>query len=449
MIHVRLAIATVGLVLAGLSGIAEAGVQGVPCRQPFIFKDAAVNVVVLPYESVPGLPSSGDLGTKLSALIQMETLRSIARFGSVGAVQMIGTPDECNPDLVVARLLGRTPGATAALQKGRGLIVVWGRFFSRDGTVFVQTFCRLLRGGSDETLDVTVKEHRFSAQISAQAFACPPRKVTMADLQNFEESFHQAMVLHDRPDLTSSGGSLPRESMPYWITATQGDWMQIKAREGLEGWVRLGGAADAWSLVRWLPELKFVEGMAGYLRTRVEVPQAPAVRPEWSDSATRALREYEAASGRQPAVAADAEYSTLPNALANAVQLQLRGIMMASKPNAESADSAAALSLFERAETLLPHDGHARNLAAIMRLAVGGETPSSDLVKQTAADLLQALSAEPGNTRLLANLQSAYEILLAPTEGSTVLTEPERSEFTDRLATIKQIRAGNSRRQAK
>ena len=153
-LHSGAAMLAVLALLAGSASLAEAGVQNIPCRRPFVFQGAAVNVVVLPYQSAPELTAGSGIGERLPALVQLEVLRSIAKFGSVGAVHMVGPPSECEPDLVVAKLLGKVPGAATTLGKGQGLVVVWGRFFTEGGVVFVQTFCRLLRVGVDETLDL-------------------------------------------------------------------------------------------------------------------------------------------------------------------------------------------------------------------------------------------------------------------------------------------------------
>src|SRR5688572_18426813 len=200
--------ASVAIVTA-LSGAAEVGVHGIPCIQPFVFKDAAVNVVVLQYETPPTLPGPTDVGVKLSMVMQKEVLRSIAKFGSVGAVQMDGTAAECDPDLVVAKLLGRKPGAKEVVGPGRGLIVVWGRFFTQGPNVFVQTFSRFLRVGTEEALDVNIQGRRFSAQVSTQAFAHPPRRVSLTDLDQFERQFMDSTILRTAPNDIASSVRLP------------------------------------------------------------------------------------------------------------------------------------------------------------------------------------------------------------------------------------------------
>ena len=104
--------AMVALVI-GLARPSEAGVQNIPCRRPFVFQGAAVNVVVLPYQSAPGLTAAGDLGEHLAGLLQLEVLRAIAKFGSVGAVQMVGPEADCDPEVVVSKLAGSRPSSDA------------------------------------------------------------------------------------------------------------------------------------------------------------------------------------------------------------------------------------------------------------------------------------------------------------------------------------------------
>jgi len=430
-----------GLIVAGIfvcvPAVAEAGVQGIPCKSPFVFKAAAVNVVVLPYEAAQTATTVGGLGEKLSQLLQMEVLRSIAKFGSVGAVQMTGPSADCNPDLVVAKLLGRTPGAKETLGKGQGLVVVWGRFYNQAGDVFVQTFCRFFRNGVEETFDVSVNGRRFSAPISAPAFACASWKVTVADLENFEAQFRRSTLLYSTPKDGSSGSQMPQQA-PYWISDTQGDWMKVTIQNGPSGWIRLSGARDTWSLTRWLPELKYIEGLAGYLRARVSAAQSAPVRVEWIGSANQALMEYEASADTLSKAGRSNSQRT---ALAGAVQTQLRGILGTLRPDATADDRATALRLFERAEAMLPSDGNARNLRAVAQLSLVSTGYPGISLKQTAQDLLQALGADPGNSGLLASLEGAYELLLAASKaGTATLTDVERGEVTERLAAIREIR---------
>jgi hypothetical protein len=463
-------LALLALVAAGVRP-ADAGVLNVPCRRPFIFEAAAVNVVVLPYESTSSPQVDAQMGARLSGLLQLEVLRSIAKFGSVGAVQLVGTPTECDPDVVTAKLLGSTPGATTTLRKGQGLVVVWGRFYSEGGSVFVQAFCRLLRAGVDETVELTVARQPFSGQISAQAFACAPRRVTTDDIVNFEREFARANVLREAPDENAGRArfqldAASKDGLPFWISDTRGDWMKITSQGLVDGWIRLSGTRDAWSLARWLPELAYIEGMVGYLRYRVAAQPPPPglkqpgpapsygwesrvaaqppgpVRAEWIEGASRALVDYEGSFAPSPTAPEAGPALPWRTALAGVVELQLRGVLIASKPNATADDRVKALALFQRAASLLPHDPNARSLVAMMQLSLALDSGYPGLSpKQAVGDLLKALGSDPGNARLLANLRSAYQALLSPAVTSVVaLSEEERRSMSEHLEAIKQIR---------
>jgi hypothetical protein len=91
---------------------------------------------------------------------------------------------------------------------------------------------------------------------------------------------------------------------------------------------------------------------------------------------------------------------------------------------------------------VLPHDANARNLVAMMQLSLALDSGRPEFSpRQAASALLQALGADPGNARLLANLKSAYQALLSPPAASAVaLTEDERRSFSEQLAALKQIR---------
>ena len=423
--------------------LVEAGAGNVPCTRPFVFSGAAVNVVVLPYESAPQLATSGGLGERLAGLLQLEVLRSIAKYGSVGAVQMVGAPKDCQPDVVIAKLLGQSPGAAATVRKGHGLIVVWGRIFNEGGNVFVQTFSRMLRSGVDDSFDLVAGGQPFSGQLSAKAFACAPRKVTMDDLTNFERQFDRSTVIRATPDERASGSPMPARPVPYWISDTKGDWMRIDSQEGgPRGWIQLSGPRDDWSLVRWLPELTYVEGMVGYLRTRIAAQQSSAVREAWIENATRALVEYEQSLAPQPLAAGGPAVAAWRTSLASAVQLQMRGILAVTKPQPRLEDRINAMTLFDRAAAAVPHDSQARNLALVMRLSLALDADQSGIsAKQTSDDLFQTLGSDPGNPRLLANLTSAYQVLLGRASPATpTLTDDERRVVEERLEAIKQIR---------
>ena len=93
---------------------ANAGVPRVSAKKPFVFSDAAINVVVLQYTYV-GKDEwrFSETGERLSLLIQQSILHSILKFRSVGAVQIVlnGNKEENKPDVIFDKILGRKPGA--------------------------------------------------------------------------------------------------------------------------------------------------------------------------------------------------------------------------------------------------------------------------------------------------------------------------------------------------
>ncbi len=426
-----------------VAGAAEAGVQGIGCARPFVFSSASVNVVVLPYQGAADLGQSPELGNRLSRLIQAEVLRSIAKFGSVGAVQMQGSREDCEPDKVMAKLLGSVRGSSQRLSPGRGLVLLWGRFYSEAGDVFLQTFCRMVGRGSGR-LDLTAEGQPLAGTISAHAFAFQPRRVTDADLGAFAKQFARSTILRSEPNeaAPARGRMDPYSSLdavPYWIADTRDDWMLVDSLRGARGWIQLGGAGDEWSLSRWLPELKYVEGMVGYLRWRLAGRDTSGASLRWIASAERALMEYERTLDVEPG-GSDAPLpaqSRVP--LSSAVELQLRGIMRATAPAAKTADRAEALKLFERAAEILPYDANAVNLVLMNRLSLGfanGDPTFS--AKDTADRLLRLLGTDPGNRYILANLESGYKAMLAQA-GTQALIGDQRSEIAERLALIRRL----------
>jgi len=122
---------------------AHAGAPHVPCRYPFVFSDAAVNLVVLPYDDTGvSQPGSRGSGTQLALLLQMDALSHILGYGSVGAVQLEASPGDqhgCETDTVAGKLLGKEPGAEAQIRPGNGLVLVWGLMYEEDDDLYIQT----------------------------------------------------------------------------------------------------------------------------------------------------------------------------------------------------------------------------------------------------------------------------------------------------------------------
>lgn len=416
----------IALGVLALAARLEAGMVNVRCGEPFVFRDAAVNVVVMPYNdpTEPQRPLSA-AGARLSYLVQADTLFSIVKFGSVGAVQMAPGP-ECKPAEVWAKLLGEKPGAQTTVQAGHGLVLVWGRLYEEGDSIYVQSYARFVRQGQPETVAVRLGDQDFTGRLTTQAVAFPPAKLTALDLGRIEEEFSRAAIVRPSPG-AGPGQRFPvgdRDMIGYWVTGTQGDWMKIEAMgPGPSGWIparmRLGQA----TLRTRLPELSFVEGLVGFLRLR----QPAALGPRPPDTAAlveAALRGFEAGStgGR-----AD---------VAKGSDRELWGIVKLEGPK-DSIDLPGAHRQFAEAARLLPQSAPARNLEIISRVAAalqGGEAGFS--ARAAADELTLALSLDPGNESILRNLQSFYRLLSAPPNPPPATLDLTQADVTSRLQAI-------------
>jgi hypothetical protein len=438
----------VSALLLLLPALASAGAQNIPCREPFVFSGAAVNVVVLPYAySVPAADSA-DTGRQLSVLVQLETLRAIARFGSVGAVQLVGSAEECAPEAVLAKLLGQQGGASAQVTPGHGLVLVWGRVYQEDEDIYVQTFVRFLRRGVDEeAIEIPLGDRRLAGKLSAQAFACPPRRITVGDLLNVQEQFARSARLHDRPDRGAPGREISQDApVPYWVSDIRGEWMHIEGSHGgPRGWILAGTSREDWALGKRMPELSYIQGIVGYLRNRVAPGTTQTAASAASlRSADDALRDYVGWSREREGGAGDPPEGVPPaTALAEAVQMQLRGVIRLLGPDVSTAEVTTAWRLFEQAAGLVPYSADAKNLEIVARLLLAyGHRQQGVRSREAAGELMTALGAEPGNATVLRNLETVHELLLAAEQPPATGPMPaaEREKLQQQLETIRVIR---------
>lgn len=405
-----------GMALGALSLAAplDAGMVNVRCEEPFVFRDAAVNVVVMPYNdpTEPERPLSA-AGARLSYLVQVDTLFSIVKFGSVGAVQMAPGP-ACKPAEVWAKLLGEKPGAQATVKPGHGLVLVWGRLYEEGESIYVQSYARFVRQGQPETVTMRLGDKDFTGRMTTQAIAFPPSKLTLEDLGRLENEFSRAAIVRPSPR-EGPGQRFPvgdRDMIGYWVTRTQGEWMRIEAMgPGPSGWVPARMHLGQSTLRDRLPELAFVEGLVGFLRLR----QPASFGPLPSDSAElveTALRRFEGAGGRPD--------------VAKGSGRELWGIVRLTGPR-DQVDLQAAHRHFAEAARLLPQSAAARNLEIVSRVAAAVKGSGPRFSARGAADeLTLALSLDPANASILQNLASLYRLVAAPIEAVSLPPDPTR-----------------------
>jgi hypothetical protein len=411
---------------------AGAAVQDVPCARPFVFPGAAVNVVVLPYTVPPGLPRvSTDTGRKLAALVQLEALLSIAKYGSAGAVQLVGTPEEgCTPEVVLRKLLGLQGGARQELRPGGALVLVWGRVYQSGEDIYLQSYVQFLRRDTPETVEVRLGESAFRGRVSSQAFACAPRRMAVADLTRVEEQYLKVRRVHDEPDESSRATPVSSDRpFGYWITSIRGEWMEIvpfpasgggavpNAESNIKrGWVRARADNPDFSLRRLMPELGFIEGAGAYLRWRVQAAGTNGAPDLALTLGDRAIRGYIDDWAKGAVMPSAAESGT---SLAISAPLQLRAMIALLRREASADDLRDARTALQRALRLTPHSADARNLDVLLqlRLAFSGGDPDADPLS-LADKLVDALGADPENADVVANLAAVYDLALAPSPNA-------------------------------
>jgi hypothetical protein len=318
---------------------------------------------------------------------------------------------------VLAQLTGKQPGAKPALKVGGGLVLVWGQIYEEGTDLYVQTYARFLRRGRPETLNVDLRNHRFSVNLPSQAFAFPPRHLSTADLTQIERAFKERVVVREGPNDQAKGAppvmDLSTEERAFLIDETQGEWMHIfPQRGGPGGWVHAGGSSTAWPLHSKMPELEMVEAFAGYLRMRVAA-DAGAPRPE------QTLTWVEAAVSRYAEADRDAA-DPLPLAVGRAAT----GMLRMQRIKRGDVKIRTVQQAWSDAAALVPYSPGARNLDVMGRLCTlfwapgtspaGVAPPQRSFFRFAANNLTSALALAPDAPDVANNLAQLYLLLLAP-----------------------------------
>jgi hypothetical protein len=400
------------LLLKPLSAFAG---QQVPCSKPVVFQGAIVNSLVLPYRYVGPMPTAelDRASREIAGLVHFEILYSLLKYGSVGGTDLVAKRGEvCDVDRVIEEVIH--PDGAGTLLPGRMLIVTWGRLFEQGDQLYLQSYLRFLQGGKQgpvfetNTIRLQVDETPLPlvAALPTQALAFPPRQISKADLAKVKEEFDRAMVVRSEPSLNVTGDSIdfkPDTTFPYYITKVQGDWMWIEPMlGGPKGWVRArtdsNGKSAPWSLQRWLPELAYIDAIAGFMRLRVREGMTPDLAGSLRKSITNGFSIFEQAVPQREAPVA--------YGLARAVQG-----FVALDLDKDAKGQAKAAQLFAEARALMPDYASARNLAAITQSL---DEEKGILDTKSAArlnrELVGALALDPGNLIVLNNLEKTYNL---------------------------------------
>ena len=416
---------------------ASAGAQR-PCTDPAVYRDAAVNTFVLPYRFDGPSPSLElqRASRQVSALVHLELLFSILKFGAVGGTDLVSVPGSpCDVDEVI-RSVSKS-GGWGSLRTGQTLVVVWGRIFEQGDQLYLQTYVRFFRQGADGPIQESIKVQltgsetslELNARLPSQATSFPPRRISKGDLRDLDKRFRNAMVVRKEKRLDSPGKSIdfdPSRVFPYYVTQSSGDWIYIKPMMGgPEGWVlaRFGeDGSDSLSLTRWMPELSYLESVAGFMRLRAQdnaaFPGTPAQVTRWISAVDGGFARYERSTTPGEATAA--------LGLARAVQ----GFILWKDVSSERLKAAR---LCTESKQFAPDFSAARNLAAVTRPLLGGTpTLNRETVGKLSSELLSALALDPRDGVVLDNLDRLYRLF----ETRPALSPFPPADLASRLSTV-------------
>lgn len=432
-LHTAVALA---MLVAGLSvsDSAQAGGLGV-CEAPFAFEAADVNVVVLPYTYAGGPDNPlSKTAKKLPLLIQLDSLFSLIKYGSVGVTYLRGEEQIC--ETVEAKLLGKAPGAERQVRPGHGLVVLWGTIYEEGNDIYLQSYLSFSRRGTRELVQFRVNPQKgppivFGGTLPSQTLTFAPRHITLDDVRSTETHYRQSAMVYDLPRAGSSRQLMVIDSenpIAYQVTEIREDgWMRMASIEdaGPSGWIPV---TREWPLRQKLPELAFLDAVVGYLRYRVTEDSggsAPAPTLTWIRNA---LDEYEKTSSP---VSASGDVAAATGKI-------LRGAL-ALEAGHENDNLLTVEELFSAAAALLSYSASARNLRAVVQIYRHHEAKTLDKNAESIADdLVSAIAVNPTNANVLASLESLYALLLTTDEHVPFETD----ELERRLKAVQDVRAG-------
>jgi hypothetical protein len=193
------------------------------------------------------------------------------------------------------------------------------------------------------------------------------------------------------------------------------------------GWIHSAGGLGGSPLDKILPELKFIEGCAGYLRQRVADADHAQQLAGSPVLAVSQLNAFVQSNESQPAD------------LTNAVAIQLAGMVeyLSGRDQVEALTMAA--DDFERARKIIPYDPNAITLTVGAQVAE--EWRKKRRLEQTAlkAKRLSAASALSSDKASLVNLNSLYMLLMKNPQSVQAPDDLTRDAVTEKIEALKHL----------
>lgn len=413
--------------------VARAGAVGA-CAAPFAFRNADVNVIVLPYfPAARGRPLGG-LGNELALLVKLETLYRALSYNNWAVTLLTGPSGLCEPKRVTDYLF-----AKKMVRPGSRLIVVFGNLYQRDDDIYVQTFAQTYQvpstNGREPAPDVSVQlgASRLVGSVRRDELAFPPELLSAAFIRRIADNYAKAMFIYSGKSLSASKRPLPlldditkcddcHASLAFGVVSRSGDWVQIKMPDGSTGY--LYARQENTTVGDRLPELSFIHGLLGFLRYNGVGQDATT-----SSGVRAAMQAFEQYAARE---------ETFQEPETRAAAWQMAGILGFTFNKVDPSER------MDAAYQLVPFSAEARNLAAMFRLARAYNADGKHVrPREVANDFLAAAALDPANRLVLANVQTVYELMRAPatTPKIDATSAIGQAEIGSQLAKVRAIRA--------
>jgi hypothetical protein len=408
-VALRAAIVGLASLIAMSASPAGAGMM-TTCDQLPHFEGADVTTIVLEY-AYAGKPHQrlSQAAQRLSLLIQQDALLSQLKYRKIGVafvqVQPMG-PDKCSPKSVAERMLQSMP-------TGKGLIVLSGQLYEQEQQLYLQSSLLFLRADAAETLEPPAPEKiRFVAALPSQTLVFAPRRLSWNDIGRIDAEFAAGMRVHTEPNEASTSSTLehgPDLPFAYTVVDAKGSWMKIEPLRdypGPSGWINFGNEAAHSELHEKMPELAFLDAAVAYLEYRISAATREAKDGQLVEWLQSALERFDGASRKQGAGTDDGIALGMGAGMLGVIRTQQDGWK-----------AAAATKPFAPMVTAMPFSADARNLDVLPKLyacCLSGEDQAgqnSAGAQAVEAALLNALSVEPGNKQVIANLINFYRLL--------------------------------------